>query len=96
MKRKDAIKTIEAAGEIMDEIVIANDMSLENESIAGVTREEIRAMQSAMVVIASHLKDDEATGPLSLALEIVGFHGFAKQNIEDEPIGSTDYEVQEC
>ena len=96
MKRKDAIKTIEAAGEIMDEIVIANDMSLENESIAGVTREEIRAMQSAMVVIASHLKDDEATGPLRLALEIVGFHGYVKQNVKDEPIGSTEDEVQEC
>lgn len=96
MKRKDAIKTIEAAGEIMDEIVIEKDMNIEIESIAAVTREEIRAMQSAMVVIASHLKDDEDTGPLRLAVEIVGFHGFVKQNVKDEPVGSTENEVQEC
>ena len=96
MKREDAIKTIEAAGKVMDEIVIEKDMNIEIESIAEVTREEIRAMQSAMVVIASHLKDDEATYPTRLAAEIVCFHGYAKQNIEDEPIGSTENEVQEC
>lgn len=93
MKRKDIIKTIDIAGQLMDSFGGAAAKNVETDEYTAdiVTEEEIRAMQTTLVVCKQLLsKDLESCDPLKLVGNLIGLHGVMKLEAAKGEDGESD------
>ena len=81
MKRKDIIKTIDMAGQMMDSFggCMAKNVDTDELTPDLVTEEEIRAMQTTLCVCKQLLsKDLESCDPLKFVGNLIALHGVMK------------------
>ena len=98
MKRKDIIKTIDIAGQLMDSFGGAAAKNVETDEYTAdiVTEEEIRAMQTTLHVCKKLLsKDLDSCDPLKLVSNLITLHAVLKlEGIKGED-GEADEEITE-
>ena len=93
MKRKDIISTIDIAGQLMDSFggCMAKNVDTNETTTDLVTKEEIRAMQTTLVVCKQLLsKDLESCDPLKLVGNLIGLHGVMKLEAAKGEDGESD------
>ena len=91
MKRKDIVKTINKAGELLDAVggaVIKNVETGELMEGQSLTKEEIRAMQTAMCMCMNLIENDEHIDPLSFALKLAVVHLALKNGLSADCDGN--------
>ena len=91
MKRKEIIKTIDKAGEYLDSIggaVIKNVDTGEFMEDGALTKEEIRAMQTAMCMCMNLSENDEHIDPLSFAIKLAVVHIALKNGLSADCDGN--------
>ena len=84
MKRKEIIKTIDKAGELLDHVdgaVIKNPATGEFLEGGALTKEEIQAMQTALVVCIKLIEANRQVDPLHFAIKLVALHAAAKNDL---------------
>lgn len=86
MKLKKIIRLIDEVGVLLDVVdgAMALDPSTKEElALPRVSEDEIRAMQSAMVVISAMLKGDAHDDAMRLAIDMITTCGLSKLTDED-------------